>query len=358
METKKKEGNKKAPSKALKVIGVIAVDLILLGVVLCTFAYFHHVRPHKSTEEPIVIERPTSTPAPVEESVSETDINDVTAEPTEALPLTWKEKFADMFTDGEIIHTADSFISENTHVTITRVETTLERAYQNEMVTYPLVYYVADIYITDVEQFSTAFPKGEYMQGTTGSTLFQVRDNNGIVGVNGDNYGSRSLGLVIRNGVLYRQDLFEGDVMVLYYDGTMEPIFYSDVNIEEIVAKSPYQAWSFGPVLLKEGQMVSDSTLPDYIRGDNPRTAIGYYEPGHYCMVVVEGRSDDSIGADIRELAQIFYNLGCESAYNLDGGATSAMVYDDQYVNERADGGRHSTDTILILDPDYVKEGE
>ncbi len=356
MRNNNTEGKKKSPSKALKIFYVVLADLLLLGVCLCTFAYFHHVRPHKSTEEPIVIERPTSTPEPAAET--EVAESDVTAEPTEAAPLTWKEKFADMFTNGEIIQTENSFISENTHVTITKVETTVERAYQNEMHTYPLIYYVADIYITNVEQFATAFPKGEYMQGATGSTMFQVRDNNGIIGVNGDNYGSRSLGLVIRNGVLYRQDLFEGDVMVLYYDGTMEPIFYNDVDINAIVAKGPYQAWSFGPVLVKDGQMVSDSTLPDYIRGDNPRTAIGYYEPGHYCMIVVEGRSDDSVGADIMELAQIFYDLGCESAYNMDGGATSAMVYNDEYVNVRADGGRHSTDTILILDPDYVKEGD
>jgi len=355
VDRKNTEKQAKTMPKALKIFWIVLLDAALLAACLLTFAYFHHVKPKTVTEEPIIIERPTETPAPV---ATPDPNSDITAEPTEAPPLTWAEKFADKFTDGEIIQTENSFISENTHVTITRVESTIERAYQGKMTVYPLVYYVADIYITDVEQFATAFPKGEYMPGATGSTLLQIRNNNGIVGVNGDNYGSRGLGLVIRNGALYRQDLFEGDVMVLNYDGTMEPISYNDVDINEIIANGAYQAWSFGPVLLKDGQMISDSLLPDYIRGDNPRTAIGYYEPGHYCMIVVEGRSDDSIGADITELAKIFYDLGCESAYNLDGGGTSAMVFNDEYINERADGGRHSTDTILILDPNYVKEGE
>jgi len=357
MESKgtRKEG---IPSSSWgKVLLVILLDVALLAVSLLTFAYFHHVKPDTNIPEPIIIERPTATPAPVVETPKTDAEVEITAEPTVAPPLTWKELFADKFTDGEVIQTENSFISENTHVTVTRVEDTIERDFQGKSTKYPVVYYVADIYITDVEQFATTFPNGEYQPGAAGSTLKQVRNNKGIVGVNGDNYGSRQVSLVIRNGALYRQELFEGDVMVLYYDGTMEAVFYNDVNIDEIVAKGPYQAWSFGPVLLKDGQMVSDSLLPDYIRDDNPRTAIGYYEPGHYCMVVVEGRSDDSIGADINYLSQIFYELGCDSAYNLDGGGTSAMVYNDQYVNERAGGGRHSNDTIIITDPNY-KEGE
>ncbi|MEX1378032.1 MAG: phosphodiester glycosidase family protein [Eubacteriales bacterium] len=346
----------KKPNKFIKVLLVVFLDLLLLGACLCTFAYFHHVRPKPSTSEPIVIEKPITTAAPA----ATPDANDQTDQVTTEEPvLTWKEKFADKFSsDGSITQTENTFISENTHVTISRVETSVERDFRGQKVEYPVVYYVADIYITDVEQFATAFPKGEYMQNASGSTQMQIINNNGIIGINGDNYGSRQSGLVIRNGVLYRESLFEGDIMVLYYDGTMEPIFYNDVNLNEIVAKGPFQAWSFGPVLLKDGQIVTDSVLPDYIRDDNPRTAVGYYEPGHYCMVVVEGRSDDSLGADVNLLSEIFYNLGCESAYNLDGGATSAMVFNDEYVNERAGGGRHSTDTLLILDPDYTKEGE
>ena len=60
----------------------------------------------------------------------------------------------------------------------------------------------------------------------------------------------------------------------------------------------------------------------------------------------------------IRSYYEIFLDLGCESAYNLDGGGTSAMVFNGEYVNERAGGGRNSNDTIVIFDPDYAKDGE
>ncbi|MBN2878782.1 MAG: phosphodiester glycosidase family protein [Clostridia bacterium] len=353
----KKDTQKKAMPKAMKTVLVIVADLIMIGVFLCTFAYFHHVRPHKSTEAPVVIVRPTEAPAAIVETTPGPSTGE-DAQPTEVVPLTWKEKFADKFTDGEVIRTENSYISANTHVTITKHETTVQREYNKTMVNYPLVYYVADIYITDVEQFGAVFAKGEYLPGSSASTLNQVVGNNGVIGINGDNYGSRQIGLVIRNGVLYRQDLYPGDVMVLYYDGTMEPIYYSDVDVNSIVAKGPYQAWSFGPIFVKDGQQVISPQREDYIDQDNPRTSIGYFEPGHYCMVVVEGRSDTSIGANSTEISQIFLDLGCESAYNLDGGGTSAMVFNGEYVNERAGGGRNSNDTIVIFDPDFAKDGE
>ena len=358
MKKNNTEGNKKAPSKVLKVFYVVLADILLLGVCLCTFAYFHHVMPRKSAESSIVITIPTE--IPVQAAQTPSPDAESSAEPTEEIPLTWKEKFADKFaSDGSVIQTANSFISGNTHVTITRHEKTITRDFKGEMVDYLLVYYVADIYITDVNQLVAAFPKGEYIKSATGSTLKQVTSNNGIVGVNGDNCGSRT-SFIIRNYEPFgsEADLFEVDMMVLYYDGTMDAIFYNDIDLNEIAANGPYQAWSFGPVLVKDGQMVSDYRLPDYIEGDNPRTAIGYYEPGHYCLVVVEGREpSDSLGASLSMLSEIFYELGCNSAYNLDGGATSAMVFNDDYVNVRAGGGRYSTDTILIVDPDYVKEG-
>ena len=59
----------------------------------------------------------------------------------------------------------------------------------------------------------------------------------------------------------------------------------------------------------------------------NPRTGIGYFEPGHYCLVVVDGRDGDSApGASIEEFASVFESLGCTQAYNLDGGGSSLFL--------------------------------
>ncbi len=358
METNKNQQKKPARSKWKKVALVIFLDTVLLAASLLTFAYYHHVKPREISAAPVVIERPTEAPTAVATPTPDTEA-EVTPEPTEAPPLTWKEKFADKFSDSGVVLTENSYISENTHITITRHVVQTERPYKDKMYSYDVIFYVADIYITDVEQFSSAFAKGEYQPGAREATLSQIMNANGIIGVNGDNYGSRSVGLVIRNGAVYRDTLYGNDVMVLYYDGTMVPYMLGEVNVSDIIANGPYQAWEFGPVLVKDGQIANSAQSSNYINADNPRTAIGYYEPGHYCMVVVEGREPtDSLGADINLLSQIMFDLGCESAYNLDGGQTSAMAFNGDYVNIRAGGGRLGNDTILILDPNFTTGGQ
>jgi len=86
------------------------------------------------------------------------------------------------------------------------------------------------------------------------------------------------------------------------------------------------------------------------ISGNNPRTAIGYYEPGHYCFVVVDGRQENSDGMSLAELAALFQELGCKEAYNLDGGKSSAMVWNGSLVNDPADGGRRVSDIVYIAE--------
>ena len=66
----------------------------------------------------------------------------------------------------------------------------------------------------------------------------------------------------------------------------------------------------------------------------NPRTAIGYYEPGHYCFVVAGGRGEQPYGVTLSALSRFMKSLDCKSAYNLDGGRSSIMVFGDEIVNE------------------------
>ena len=48
------------------------------------------------------------------------------------------------------------------------------------------------------------------------------------------------------------------------------------------------------------------------------------------------------------ELASVFVQLGCQTAYNLDGGATATMVFNGEVVNRPAGGGRESSDIIYF----------
>ena len=77
---------------------------------------------------------------------------------------------------------------------------------------------------------------------------------------------------------------------------------------------------------------------------DNPRTAIGVYEPGHYILLVSDGRTKESKGLTLYELAEFLQELGVTTAYNLDGGGSSTMVFQGEIVNNPTTNGRKITE--------------
>ncbi|MGB8452147.1 MAG: phosphodiester glycosidase family protein [Anaerocolumna sp.] len=173
---------------------------------------------------------------------------------------------------------------------------------------------------------------------------------NAILAINGDYYGNGGNGVVIRNGEVYRKTKSDEDVCVLYYDGTMKTYSADEFDVDRAIADGAYQAWSFGPELLSDtGSSMTGFTTNSHIKEVNPRSAIGYYEPGHYALVVVDGRqSGYSIGLSLTQFPDLFEKLGCTSAYNLDGGKSSEMSFNDALVNQPSGGGREVSDCIMI----------
>ena len=169
-------------------------------------------------------------------------------------------------------------------------------------------------------------------------------------------YGNQDAGIVIRNGVVHREEKSDFDVCVLYYDGVMETYSPQEFSLETAVSRGAWQAWSFGPMLLDgEGNPLPDARLntSKNIRRANPRVGLGYYAPGHYCFIVVDGRTDEASGLTLEAFGQLFADLGCKAAYNLDGGRSSFMVYDGNVLNDPYKGGRSVSDCILLCsDPE------
>ena len=119
-------------------------------------------------------------------------------------------------------------------------------------------------------------------------------------------------------------------------------------SVDEIIRSDPWQTWQFGPALLDENGEPKTKFNTSLI-GQNPRCAIGYYEPGHYCFVVVDGRQKgSSLGADVEELSRLMYSLGCKAAYNLDGGTSAQMYFNGKYCN-RQRGERPIGDIIYFI---------
>ncbi|MEG1525305.1 MAG: phosphodiester glycosidase family protein [Clostridia bacterium] len=209
-----------------------------------------------------------------------------------------------------------------------------------------VTYFVADVWVRNIKIFQTAFAKNGFGQGIIQMPVEMARANDAILAVTGDYYGVRDVGTVIRNGELYR-DSMSTDVCVLQTDGVMRVYQETEIFSLERIARDAYQAWSFGPQLVKDGSVAD--TSHSRIRRKNPRCAIGYYVPGHYCLLVADGRQEGySNGLTLEELAKIMAELGCKEAYNLDGGATAAMIFQGKLVNRPVNGGRRCSDILCF----------
>lgn len=333
-------------------IFTICTALVLLGASLLTFAWFHHARPTKRESVGMRISTPTpyvptlGTAAPEPEASSPSGDFAPSLQPTSTpapTPLDLMAAYGSLFS-GEKVKTDNSYQSSNVSISIEKVQYGEGDS---------AVYYLADIYIGDVRCLKTMLAEDSFGKGIRESVKNMAARGQGILAITGDTYGNQDAGIVIRNGVLHRQELSDFDVCVLYQDGTMETYGPSEFSLEEAISRGAWQAWSFGPMLLdKEGNPLPDAQLntSKNIRRANPRVGLGYYAPGHYCFIVVDGRTDDASGLTLEQFAQLFASLGCKAAYNLDGGRSSFMVYDGSVLNDPYKGGRSVSDCILITD--------
>ena len=214
----------------------------------------------------------------------------------------------------------------------------------------PVTFFVADVLVRDISFLKTAFAKKTYAAGGVAPMEKVAKSNNCIVAISGDFARWHKNGLIIRNGEILRNRRYTSDLCVLYRNGAMETYESGSVPIETILSMEPWQSWHFGPELLDhEGQI--KKRFNTKVAGRNPRSVIGYYEPGHYCLVLVDGRQGKySGGLNMQELSQLMHTLGCVRAYNLDGGATAHMTWVDKVINSPS-RERKVNDVICVCFP-------
>ena len=201
--------------------------------------------------------------------------------------------------------------------------------------------YVADVIADSADVIKTAFADDTYGRNVTENTSQIAAAHNAILAVNGDNYGMQERGCVIRNGVVYRDSGGRNDVLCIDADGTMRVVSPDAYSAEALVEQGVWQAFSFGPGLVEDGQItVTPGQEVGKAKASNPRTAIGQISANHYIFVVSDGRTAESEGLSLYELAEFMQKLGAETAYNLDVGGSSTMYYNGEVVNQPTSGGR------------------
>ncbi|MDO4567621.1 MAG: phosphodiester glycosidase family protein [Clostridia bacterium] len=331
---------------ALHPLAAIAIDIAVIGVLLGSFYYLNFLK----DAEPIdPVQLPTL--SPYVEPTATADLT--TPNPSDITPTpdpTENPQYAGMFGEavgdmllaiGETpIVTENSYKSENISFTITQVQ-------ENG-----ITYFLTDIYIRELSCLRTAFASGSFAEYSPKWVYEIAEDNNALVAFSGDYCQFGNQGLVIRNGVLYREVLSDTDVAVLYNDGTLAVYGPDELDLDYIKTHGAYQAWCFGPSLLTESGEAK-TTFNSTLMRANPRVAIGYYEPGHYCMLVVDGRQAGySDGMTLSDMSILFYELGCKVAYNLDGGVSATMAYNGTMYNNPPEDVRRVGDIIYFCEPD------
>ena len=223
-------------------------------------------------------------------------------------------------------------------------------------VNHKLVWFVIDFYIRNMENFRGAFAQGTYPENNkqVDSIENMANQNNAMFAINCDYCGFRKNGVIIRNGVTY-QSAYRGDICVLYKNGVMDIVRHTDyLNMSDDEKSQIWQSVSFAPALVMDGEVnknLKRERVRDTVNNLHPRSGIGYFEPGHYCFIQVEGRQPDySIGIYYPEYAQMFKDLGCVEAFNMDGGSSSVIAFDGKQYNKPAWSGRKTSDILYLVD--------
>jgi len=227
--------------------------------------------------------------------------------------------------------TDNSYSDDNISVTLT------EKTVSNTQV------YISDVTVSSSEYLKTAFAQNTYGNNVTAKTSETAANNNAILAVNGDYYGANTTGYVIRNGVVYRdtvrEDSSNGD-LAIYKDGSFKIIYEDQVSADELVKDGVVNLLAFGPSLVENGEIAVDTNSEvGQSMSSNPRTAIGIIDENHYIIIVSDGRTSESEGLSLYQLAEIMKSYGVKTAYNLDGGGSSTLYFNGQVINKPTTNG-------------------
>lgn len=203
--------------------------------------------------------------------------------------------------------------------------------------------YVADVTVSSSDYLKTAFAQNSFGTNVTAKTSVTAANNDAILAVNGDYYGANSSGYVIRNGVVYRDTVREnsnnGDLAIYKY-GSFKIIYEDQISAEQLVNDGVVNLLAFGPALVENGEIAVDTnTEVGQAMASNPRSAIGIIDENHYIIVVSDGRTSESEGLSLYQLAEVMKSYGAKTAYNLDGGGSSTLYFNGQVINKPTTGG-------------------
>jgi exopolysaccharide biosynthesis protein len=164
-----------------------------------------------------------------------------------------------------------------------------------------------------------------------------VKERNAVAGINaggfmddnGHGTGGIPLGMLIENGRTLNMDNTTKHNIIGFNKNNV--LVLGNFTSKEIKKMAIRDAVGFKPFLVINGKPMI--TKGDGGWGIAPRTAIGQRTDGTVLMLVIDGRQIGSIGATLKDVQDVMLEYGAYNAANLDGGASSTMVYNGEVVN-------------------------
>ena len=198
----------------------------------------------------------------------------------------------------------------------------------------PLVYYVAHIYEREINSFRSGFGNRKNPNQLVPPT-FLARQERAVLAITGDNVTQQEAhmkGAIIRHGKIYNRWMGEA-VLAMKEDLTMEIFPAGEASAEDLLEMGIRETFSFGPWLIKDG-VPNPDVAKFRVNRVNPRVGVGMVEPGHFVVIVVDGRQNGySEGLNLEPFRDLFVTEGCVQAYNLDGGCSTGIVFMGEHLN-------------------------
>ena len=170
----------------------------------------------------------------------------------------------------------------------------------------------------------------------------------------GHGNGSIPNSLVVQDGKIYYPELGTADGFVGFDKNYI--LHVGNYTVQDIKDREIQNGVCFGPVLINNGVPRSEDSLAS---GINPRTGIGQRSDGAILLLAIEGRMVTSLGATYYDMVEIFEEYGAVNACNLDGGSSTMMWFEGDYVNRCASvvGVRRGPTSFLVLKQGVNSDG-
>jgi GH25 family lysozyme M1 (1,4-beta-N-acetylmuramidase) len=202
--------------------------------------------------------------------------------------------------------------------------------------------YNSDVYTVTLSRWGRAHVTNT--NGTRETVSSAARRLGAVYAVNADGWASNTpLSLAASDGKVYQS---------VQYDFRPFVNIGADnkVTITHVPMATPYNLASGTRYLVRDGvNQFNSSADPEHITERHPRTAIGVTATNGLILCVVDGRSIESAGVTVKELAEIMLSFGARHALEMDGGGSSALWVRDRVVNVPSDGAERPVINHVLI---------